>query len=92
MDVNWPTNPGERWPASAARSSADGLARETRRKMEVTDLNRHLKGGGVEIGCVVHCNIIWLPSLLYCHVLVAKPFEVVSLKAAIAVRQKQEIY
>ena len=46
----------------------------------------------VEIGCIVHCNIIWLPSLLYYHVLVAKPFEVVSLKAAIAVRQKQEIY
>ena len=39
LDVNWPTNPGERWPASAARSSADGLARETRRKMEVTGID-----------------------------------------------------
>ena len=56
-------------------------------------MNRHIKGWGVvEIGCVVPCDIIWLPRLLYCHVLVAKPFEVVSLKAAIAVRQKQEIY
>jgi hypothetical protein len=34
----------------------------------------------VEIGCVVPCDIIWLPRLLYCPVLVAKPFEVVSLQ------------
>ena len=41
------------------------------------DVNRHLRGG---IGCVVPCDIMWLPRLLYCHVLVAKPFEVVSLQ------------